>query len=606
MASTVGSIKVVLSAEIGQFTSDLGRAAGISERRMRQIQRTGQMAMRAVGYAAAAAAAATAALTAQQMHQVDALAKSSDQLGISTETLAAYGLRAQLTGTSIDVVTKAQTRLSRTIVDAVNGVQTYTDAFALVGLRAEELINLSPEQQMEAMADAISRIENPTVRSAAAMQLLGRSGTQLINFLRDGSAGLQSARQDAIDFGLAISRDAAAKVEMANDAMTRFKATGDGLGRTIAVVLSPYIAAIADHFTDAARGTKGFEEQVKATFRFAIFALGVYMDGLRGLHVMYAGLRAAAATLASFNPFTGQQSAEGMVRLAAASRELGELLAKPLPSAQMEADMARIALGADDAARAIAAASAAAAEAAAAAAAEAPAASNAEAVRTMVLALNEQAETLGMNARQLLDYRLRALGAGDADIQRAIALQGVIEAGAKVAKMMADVKAVTKEAHEEMSVYADQAARNMQDAFEQFLFEPFQGGLKGMLRSFIDALRSMVASAAAARIFESLNIGGFLGGLFGGGGNKAIKGHAIGGSVAAGVPILVGETGRELFVPQTAGAIVPPNRMGGGVTITQVLTFGAGVSRQDLQAMMPAFVDATKAAVADGLRRGDM
>ena len=54
-----------------------------------------------------------------------------------------------------------------------------------------------------------------------------------------------------------------------------------------------------------------------------------------------------------------------------------------------------------------------------------------------------------------------------------------------------------------------QAARNIQDAFAEFLFDPFDDGLKGMLRSFLDAVRRMVANKAATQLF------GFLGGLFG-------------------------------------------------------------------------------------------
>lgn len=55
-----------------------------------------------------------------------------------------------------------------------------------------------------------------------------------------------------------------------------------------------------------------------------------------------------------------------------------------------------------------------------------------------------------------------------------------------------------------MTVFAEQAARNMQDAFADFLFDPFKDGLDGMLKGFADILRRMAAEAAAAKIFESL------------------------------------------------------------------------------------------------------
>lgn len=43
--------------------------------------------------------------------------------------------------------------------------------------------------------------------------------------------------------------------------------------------------------------------------------------------------------------------------------------------------------------------------------------------------------------------------------------------------------------------------------------------------------------------------------------------RAMGGSVSAGKPYIVGELGPELFVPNSSGAIVPNNKMGGNTTI---------------------------------------
>jgi phage-related minor tail protein len=54
-----------------------------------------------------------------------------------------------------------------------------------------------------------------------------------------------------------------------------------------------------------------------------------------------------------------------------------------------------------------------------------------------------------------------------------------------------------------IEVAADQASRNIQDAFADFLFDPFQDGLDGMLKGFVDILRRMAAEAMAAQILQS-------------------------------------------------------------------------------------------------------
>jgi len=145
-----------------------------------------------------------------------------------------------------------------------------------------------------------------------------------------------------------------------------------------------------------------------------------------------------------------------------------------------------------------------------------------------------------------------------------------------------------REATDGMSVYADQAARNMQDAFAQFLFDPFKGGVRGMLSSFTDALRQMVAQAAAAKIFESFGGAGGVRGIVSGA-LKFFGGfRAEGGPVMGGRGYIVGERGPELFVPGSSGSIVPNNRLGGGpVNIAPVYNIsGLGLSFEQMQLLM--------------------
>lgn len=82
-----------------------------------------------------------------------------------------------------------------------------------------------------------------------------------------------------------------------------------------------------------------------------------------------------------------------------------------------------------------------------------------------------------------------------------------------------------KAAADKMTVYWEQAARNIQDALANFLINPFKHGLKGMLQAFIQILQQMVAQAAAAKILQAIfgsgagggsGLGGFLGSLFSG------------------------------------------------------------------------------------------
>ena len=90
------------------------------------------------------------------------------------------------------------------------------------------------------------------------------------------------------------------------------------------------------------------------------------------------------------------------------------------------------------------------------------------------------------------------------------------------------------------------------------------------------------------------------------------KPKAGGGKVQAGSPVLVGERGMEMFVPDSGGRIMnnmnSKNAMGGGATvINQSINFATGVVptvRAEVMKMMPQIADVTKGAVAEAAMRG--
>ena len=104
---------------------------------------------------------------------------------------------------------------------------------------------------------------------------------------------------------------------------------------------------------------------------------------------------------------------------------------------------------------------------------------------------------------------------------------------------------------------AESAAKNMQTAFANFLFDPFQDGLSGMLSGFVNTLKRMASEALAVKIFEQINsnfggsegLGSVVSAIFSGA-------RAGGGDVASNKAYLVGEKGPEIFVPGSAGSIV--------------------------------------------------
>ncbi len=138
-----------------------------------------------------------------------------------------------------------------------------------------------------------------------------------------------------------------------------------------------------------------------------------------------------------------------------------------------------------------------------------------------------------------------------------------------------DTAEKVKDKNEEMSVFAKRAAENIQDAFADFLFDPFESGLDGMLKGFVDTTRRMIAEAAAAKLAQRL-LGdlveggkgeGALGGIFSGALGGIFDGFfADGGYIKPGHFGVAGEAGAEMLYGGRSGVTVMPMTGAGGNT----------------------------------------
>jgi hypothetical protein len=125
-----------------------------------------------------------------------------------------------------------------------------------------------------------------------------------------------------------------------------------------------------------------------------------------------------------------------------------------------------------------------------------------------------------------------------------------------------------QESTDQMSEFTVQAARNMQTAFADFLFDPFTQGADGMLESFGNVLRRMAAEAASAQIMD---------GLFGAVGDKGQRDFS-GGLISAGFSALGGLFGFADGGIMTSDGAVPLRKYanGGVASSPQLAMFGEG------------------------------
>ena len=190
-----------------------------------------------------------AAATASVWRFVDAGAGLDDianRTGASAEGLSQLRYAAEQSGTDLTAVEKAMRKLGDVQTQAAAGSKSAAAALASVGLSAGQLAAMSVEDRFLAVADGISRIQDPAAKASLAMDLLGKSGADLVPMMEEGSAGIRGLMAEANQLGLTISGPQAKAAAAFDDTWAKLTSALRSAGNVIAVAVIPYVTAFLD------------------------------------------------------------------------------------------------------------------------------------------------------------------------------------------------------------------------------------------------------------------------------------------------------------------------------------------------------------------------
>ncbi len=245
---SVRALTLDFGVNLAGFTSDMDRAARIAKQRSEKIKRQIEGALKVVASGAVAAGAGLGALTKQYANTADSIQKMSQRLGISTEFLSQMRLGLGLTDNTLDGFSTSVSKMSKTINDGVNGLSTATRAFDALGITLDQLKSLDTEQQFLLIADRLSKVEDQSVKTGAAMDIFGRSGTKLITLFDEGAEGIKEFNKQADDMNLTISQGSADAAANFNDQLFELGQRVNGLKESIGKQLVPVFSQMITNF----------------------------------------------------------------------------------------------------------------------------------------------------------------------------------------------------------------------------------------------------------------------------------------------------------------------------------------------------------------------
>lgn len=559
MAISAEELNIILTAKDREFAKAMAansrRIEKFAQKANKDLSGAGDMfdkvAIAAQGLAAVAVFQQLATSVKAAADRMGDLADAADSIGITTDALQELRYAAQMSGVQQDTLQQALVVLSKNLGSAAGGGSAAKDSLNALGLSASQLASVPLPKALEIISDRIAAVENPMQRATLAADLFGKSGVKMINMLSEGSDGLARMREEAQAMGVVIDEDI---IRQAQDAGDKLDAMSSVISANLSVALinlAPILISTAQAIAGLTAAANDFlfgQMNADNAFVAATKYAGQYKGQVQEIADAYSEVGKAELALSKIRAYDEETYIPD--RSIVTNAEMRQKAARENLIAVTEAHK-----------------------------------ENTEVIEldTIVIEENTQAQGRSTSAREKSKVALEAY-------------TKQVEALGLTLTEFESISSTIQSSMENAFMGVVDGTMSAKDAFKSMAADI----IKELYRVLV--VQRMVGSFATATKAGS-GLLGAIGGAFG------ITGNAAGGMVQAGQPSVVGEHGRELFVPSSAGRVlsVPQAKAavngGGSVMVTQNISFGSGVSRAEIQAMLPKIVESTKAAVFDAQRR---
>lgn len=516
MATDLERLQISLSADLRQYERALAKASSTTVSQLRKMEQASATGMARVeksfsraGSALAgfgkglviggifAAVAGLEQLVAGSISSAAKIGDLADKLGITSDKLQELQFGAVQANMSFDELETSLLKFSKSLGQARNGQGDLLKTLEANGFDKAKIKALSYSEALDTVADLVKNAANEQDALLIITQAFGKGGDEMLEFLRNGSAGLSAFATEAQNAGAVISQDLIKSAQAFDDAW--------------AAALLSVKARIGDLVLSALPLIQRMDKAVSDSAD----SLGLWLGTL------------TPEMIAGRTPIPLAQSGPGK----------GNLGGTPATKMFDPQETAR----------------------------DAEAYTKAQKAKSDAI-------------KQLIDFSIEQQHRAAEAAEKQLALdQELYDSKLQLAE-------ATMSAFEAIAIGGEKASDVIKDLASNLLKAALQASLFGQ--------------GPFANLFGTGQSGGVFGSLFG-----KPAGRASGGHVNSGEPYMVGERGREMFVPSQSGSIVP--RIGGGSGVTKVTVNNfAGMDVKTSQDSMGNPIIAIRKIVADTIGGG--
>ncbi|WP_342270602.1 phage tail tape measure protein [Rickettsia endosymbiont of Orchestes rusci] len=472
------------------------------------------------------------------------IGKFAGKLDMSTKSLSELKYVASNCGVEFNSLTSGLQQMSMRILDAAQNSGEAKQALQALGLSAKELINLSPDQQLEKIAAGFERLVNESDKATIAAKLFGSEGAVLARIAEQGSVGIQKLREEARKLGVSLSEEDCKAMEQFNSELNKLQKV---LISLITSCLVPILPLVTSFFEAVREG--------HPAITFIITAIGTILGLKLAAWFVSVTMAVRAFTIALMaNPLgltavAISATIAGLVTLtkwfnksSEAAREHNKALAEPRVIEALKLNLPK---------------------------------------KEEMAVMSKSNEMLG-DARQIFEQTRTPLEKHNAQIEKLNKLlkQGLIDQDTYNRAMQQSEEQLDRFGEHSKDVFdlitekSKDGANSLIDNFADAAFDA-GGHIKSLKETCGDFFKELQSDILKMTLKEDIigtsGGGGLLGSLFGGGNGSGGGGgflsglgsmfggfFAKGGTARPGKAHIVGDGGEpELFIPHSIGNIVP-------------------------------------------------
>ena len=282
-------------------TSPLGQASQKMKDFGNAATKAGE-SLKGVSMAAAAVDVALAGLAVKAGKSADELSTMSKVTGISTQELQKYKMSADLLDVSVETIAKSQTKLKKSMLSAQQGSKNIASAFETLGVSIEDSNGSlrSQDEVFEEAIKALGQMENETERDALAMQIFGKSASELNPLIEDNGETFAKVADIFKNNNLElVDEETIAKASQFQDALDTIKMTGMATLSTLGMQLAGYLAPALEKIADVISKVMGWLSQLDPQILIVIGAIAGVVAGLAPVLIVVGKLAFAISSIMS-------------------------------------------------------------------------------------------------------------------------------------------------------------------------------------------------------------------------------------------------------------------------------------------------------------------